>query len=55
MPLYYVVFKEIKFPKNKNLANWQKKKSFYVRLKKILRTYNKKNFQGIYLKPIYKF
>jgi hypothetical protein len=45
----------LSFPRTKVWPIGKKKKSFYVSLKKLLRTYNKRSFQGIYLKPIYKF
>jgi hypothetical protein len=44
----------LSFPRIRAWPIGKKKKSFYVCLKKLLRTYNKSSFQGICLKPIYK-
>ncbi len=49
-----VVFKEKEPFKNKSLADYKKNKSFNICLKQQLRTYNKRNHQGIYLKLVYK-
>jgi len=47
MSLYYVVFKEIKLPKNKSLANWQEEEKHLCLFEKAIKDIRQKEPRGL--------